>query len=163
MKLAMLGILPMLLGIGCANDSSFSAGSESELQSVGYESGHDKSDTYEVEIPANAVTQGSFTVWTVPSDPVPNQEYKIVIDVEVPDSSNGYQWSDLTGTIVGTDGFRMTLSKKYSGKNGPVRYTQHKGMPRLIVDIPGASKRVRDTIKVNSKVLDENQTIHIEF
>ncbi|MEM1062625.1 MAG: hypothetical protein AAGJ97_09920, partial [Planctomycetota bacterium] len=55
------------------------------------------------------VTKGSFTVWTVPSDPEPRQNYVIVIEIKVPKRVRQYRRSDLSGVVIGTDDYRQPL------------------------------------------------------
>jgi hypothetical protein len=115
-------------------------------------------------IPNRAVSKGSFSVWTEPADPAPYQDYLIVIHVKVPKKITTYNENDLTGAMVGTDGYRTPIGnykgskfpKKYYGKFDP----KHK---LLALKIPGAKEKVKDTIQVESRVLKEKQTIEIVF
>jgi len=94
--------------------------------------------------------KGSFTAWTVPNDPKPGEDYDIVIVVKLPDRVKRYRASDLSGIVIGTDGYTQKIpgaeyarGKTYLPLNG--REAQ------LIVSVPGAASRVRDTIEIRSK------------
>lgn len=98
------------------------------------------------------VTKGSFSVWTNPEDPKPFENYLIIIQLNTRVRIRKLS-KDLSGTIVGTDRY---FDKIASGR----------GIPKArqwVVWVPGALKKVRDTIKVHSKRLKETQTIEIEF
>lgn len=106
------------------------------------------------------VTQkGSFSAWTVPEDPMPGQNYIIVIQIELPENVRRISRKDLLGSmVVGTDGYRQFIPGNTRGflpSNGK--------QVQLVVTVPGASRLVRDTITVKSRILKENQTIAIEF
>jgi len=127
-----------------------------------------------------AVTKGSFSVWTIPADPVPRQDYRIVIEVKLPSRIHRYRASDLSGRVVGTDLFRMAIPwdkfwpdrairagsrgrfirvRKGKGSYLPVK----KNRAQLMILVPGAAALVKDTIRIRSKLLKEQQTLHIVF
>lgn len=128
-----------------------------------------------------AVTKGSFTAWTVPKDPEPGEDYKIVIVLKLPESSRRYRIRDLTGKVVGTDGFELEIPfERFRGtygtrvpKLGKLSFPSRNdfvrpvdGKVQIVVDVPAAgarSTRVRDRIEVASKMLKEDQTLEIEF
>ena len=56
-----------------------------------------------------AVTKGSFTAWTVPKDPKPGQDYKIVIQIKVPETVKRYRIADLSGRVIGTDKYTLDI------------------------------------------------------
>jgi hypothetical protein len=121
--------------------------------------------------------KGSFSAWTVPKDPKPGQDYQIVIRIKLSKSSRKYRVDDLSGTVIGTDGYnlvipfdRRKLDKTKAEKNGkllPVKPGEYlkivNNHVQLVVDIPGAAGLVKDTIEVRSKKLKENQKLVIEF
>ncbi len=129
----------------------------------------------------NAVTVGSFTAWTVPKDPDLNEDYLIIIQVKLPYSykSTRYRASDLSGLVLGTDNHRQaipwdarwpnsTFTHNTKGKVRPVSKGDYlplkKRVAQLIVKVPGSKiPATRDTIKIQSKVLKEKQTIEIVF
>lgn len=125
---------------------------------------------------SNKVTKGSFTVWTVPADPTPGQDYWIIIQMRLPKSITSLPLSDVSGTVHGTDQWFQRLpchpgkSITYSAKAGQLVPMQTgSSLPvegnstRLIVSVQGASRLVRDTIAVQSGILKESQTITITF
>ncbi len=124
------------------------------------------------------VSAGSFSAWTVPKDPGPGEDYKIVIMVKVPEKRTLYPISDLSGEVIGTDGFRLEIPfgkfrdrygtriqsrglLAFPRRNDRVRVVD--GSVQIVVDIPGATRLVKDTIEVKSRMLDEDQTLEIEF
>ena len=124
------------------------------------------------------VSAGSFSAWTVPKDPGPGEDYKIVIMVKVPEKRTLYPISDLSGEVIGTDGFSLEIPfgkfrerygtriqsrgrLNFPRRNDRVRVVE--GNVQIVVDIPGASRLVKDTIKVKSRMLEEDQTLEIEF
>ena len=111
-----------------------------------------------------AVRKGSFTVWTVPPDPRPRQDYAIVIEVDLPEELRlrRYPKRDLYGEVKGTDNFRMILpGNELRDRAGylPLRI----GKVQFVVGIPGAESLVKDRIKVGSKLLKESQTLELVF
>lgn len=113
---------------------------------------------YSMPKSGKAITKGSFTVWTVPEDPAPGQNYLIVIQVELPDRIKRYRRSDLFGKVVGTDGYEQYIPGVKRGylpvKNNKVQ---------LAIFVPAAASLVRDRIEVSSKILKEKQKLEIEF
>lgn len=111
-----------------------------------------------LNIPKYAVTKGSFSAWTDPKDPEPGFSYQIVIQFRLPANVKVYRGSDLTGMVIGTDGYKQAirLSKNET-------FTVQDGSVQIRQVVPGAAKLVRDTIRVESKLLREKQVIEIEF
>lgn len=101
------------------------------------------------------VRKGSFTAWTVPQDPAPGEDYKIIIQVQYKDRKQKLSPRDITGTVAGTDLFRLVISK-YTAEFIPEAN-------QVVVNIPGAAARVHDTIKIYSTILKENQRLEIDF
>ncbi len=112
-----------------------------------------------------AITKGNFTVWTVPEDPAPREDYVIVIEVKIPKNKKlrRYPRSDLVGFVSGTDGYRKRFPTRSELRVS--KYLKIKdGVTRLVVPIPKAERLVRDTIRVEStRILKEKQVIEIEF
>ncbi|MCH7686302.1 MAG: hypothetical protein IH899_06435 [Planctomycetes bacterium] len=120
----------------------------------------------------NAVTKGSFTAWTVPDDPRPGQPYFIFIEVNLPKKIRRYDSKDLTGHVIGTDGYTTPIGYYGGGRITPEgrwherryygRFNRRK--KQLVIPIPAAREAlVEDTIKVRSKVLKEEQSLKIVF
>lgn len=127
-------------------------------------------------VPTDAVTKGSFSVWTVPSDPTPKQDYRIVIQVKLPSNTSSYSMNDLSGQVIGTDNYTQpigasvnsTLSSILGGNNYSRYYNSgefnHNGdSATLSVLVPGADTLIRDTIQIRSGLLGESQEISIVF
>lgn len=119
-----------------------------------------KAGGLDLKIPSQAVTKGSFTVWTEPEDPVPGEKYMIMIQIKLNNDVKMYPLSDLKGKVVGTDNYTdhfggPTESAKIPVKN---RTVVIKACP-----VPGAQELVKDVITVESKMLNEKQTIELVF
>lgn len=108
----------------------------------------------------NAVVKGSFTAWTVPEDPEPGEDYKIFIRVKLPDRiKNDYPLRDLSGLVIGTDGYRQMIPGPRKPKYAKVK----RGYAQFDVTVPGAYRLVKDKIIVRSKMLEEEQLLEIVF
>ena len=111
-----------------------------------------------------AVKAGSFTVWTIPADPQPRQNYVIVIQVDLPESLRlrRYPRGDMWGEVRGTDGYKQRLpSDDPRLRRGffPVK----NGKAHVMVPVLGAEKLVKDRIKVGSRLLNESQELELVF
>ncbi|MEX0703053.1 MAG: hypothetical protein WD069_13240 [Planctomycetales bacterium] len=140
----------------------------------------------------NAVTKGSFTVWTEPENPAPSQAYFIYIEMQVPSRIQRLTVRDLDGSVHGTDGYiaeipsgssyfldgrlkrpaslsaRIQTRRAESGDFAAIRNDREpldvsEGAVLLRVWIPGAEVNVRDKIRIRSKSLREEQELQIQF
>lgn len=141
-------------------------------------------------VPKNAVRKGSFAAWTTPvfddfyprpfgapdpkpgDSPQPMQRYWITIQIKVPGDRKRYSVRDLTGEVIGTDGYRQAIPKgmfqlSKDGKLKPLLEAGQvevvDGLVQFVVLVPGARRLVKDTIVVKSKLLKEEQELKIEF
>ena len=141
-------------------------------------------------VPKNAVRAGSFAAWTTPvydsrfprpfgapdpqpgDSPRPLQKYWITIQLEVPEGRKRYSIGDLSGEVIGTDGYRQkipdgTYSLGEDGKLVPIRSGRRvpvvDGVIQIVVVVPGAREMVKDTIVVKSKLLKEEQKLELVF
>jgi len=101
----------------------------------------------------------------------------IVIRIKTPERSRTYRITDLSGELVGTDGYRLGIpidrshpDKTVTEKGGrlvPVRSSDKlrvvKGHVQIMVKVPGAPSLVRDMIELRSKMLKEEQKLEIVF
>lgn len=111
-----------------------------------------------------AVSKGSFTVWTEPPDPFPNQPYFIVVQLRVPEKLTVYPKSDLKVEVVGSDTFYLKLPDPRRGFKLVGTLPVIDGKSQLVIPIPGAPSLVRDVIRIESReILHERQTLQIEF
>lgn len=117
-------------------------------------------------LPPNAVTKGSFTVWANPANPAPGQNYDIFIAVRLPTTVSAYMESDLSGSIIGTDGYQQAIKANsiFGGISMQTfSYVPGSGVAQLVVHVPGAQTKVQDTVNVHSALLNESQNIAIFF
>ncbi len=109
-------------------------------------------------LPRNAVSAGSFSVWTVPDNPDPGEPYKIIVQIRLPDGTQKYAVADLEGVVVGSDGYQKMIPGNVRGflpvQDGHVRFEVH---------IVSADENVQDTVFVRSKVLREAQKLQLRF
>lgn len=139
--------------------------------------GDGRGDGVEGAVGRNAVRKGSFVVWTVPSNPRPWHEYRIIVQINIPDEAKKkYDRDDLSGVMRGSDDFEMPIGQ-YDGRANlgvatregyrdyPAGYygTFNPTFKRLALKIPGAARLVRDHITVHSDLLGETQEIEIIF
>ena len=115
---------------------------------------------FQFSMPADGrvIRKGSFAAWTVPEDPEPNQDYVIVIQVQLPQGVKSYSPADLAGEVHGTDRYFQSIPGKAKGPL-PVK----DGQTQLVIKVPGAAQLVKDTIVIRSRLLREKQTLEIEF
>lgn len=111
-----------------------------------------------LRIPGYAQTKGSFSAWAEPRNPRPGEEYNIVVLIKLPGKSGKYKASDLTGFVKGTDNYDQKIRYK-SNQTFPVE----DGTVKILIQVPGAARLVRDTVQVESKMLHEKQTFEIVF
>jgi hypothetical protein len=111
-----------------------------------------------IGVPKYAVTKGSYSVWTDPKDPEPGISYQIVIQFRLPRNVETYRGSDLSGMVIGTDGYKQAI--RFSRTES---FPVHDGSVQVRIRVPGADRLIRDTIRVESKLLREKQVIEIEF
>jgi len=109
-------------------------------------------------IPKYAVTKGSFSAWTDPRDPDPGKNYEIVIQFRLPSNVRVYKGSDLSGMVSGTDGYKQAI--KFSRTES---FPVQDGNVQVRIRVPGGERLIRDTIRIESKLLHEKQVIEIEF
>ncbi len=152
------------------------------VQTNGKENGSSEfgdSDGFQFKMPmgGKAVTKGSFAAWTVPADPKPREDYLIIIRIKLPAALKTYRVADISGEVTGTDAFRLVIPfdqrrpdatrTERSGKVVPVKQTDLlrivDGHAQIVVSIPGAAALVKDSIRVKSKLLKEEQSLEIEF
>lgn len=126
-----------------------------------------------------AVTKGSFTAWTDPANPAPRQNYLIIIEIQLPSSVTRYQLSDLNGSSIrGSDSYQQRIpfdvnaaAKGYgTTANGrPPLLKVSDELPivnnkvQLVVKVPGARRLVKDTIRIKSRRLREEEELTIIF
>lgn len=109
-------------------------------------------------VPKNAVTAGSFTVWTEPENPDPGEPYSIFVQVRVPEGTDEYSVADLEGVVVGSDGYQ----KKIPGtRKGFLPIVDNK--VTLELPIVSADALVEDVVIVRSKMLREAHRLRITF
>lgn len=102
-----------------------------------------------------AIVQGNFTAWTVPEDPRPFESYLIVVQVTLPRRFSTLPEGDISGWVDGTDHYHLNINSYTS--------TYFPKSKQIVIRVPGAESRVRDTIHVQSKLLKEKQDLKIEF
>ena len=127
-----------------------------------------------------AVTKGSFTAWTSPENPQPNQNYKIIIEMRLPNDVKRFRLSDLSGTVKGSDTFERRIpfdrrprfkstsfytdeDNKLQAITGRDTVTVRENKIQMVVLIPGGADEVRDMIQISSRRLREKQELELVF
>lgn len=163
-----------------------------EKKSTTEKTGSGKGDTQgdgkggrKLRAPANAVRRGSFSAWTVPiaqyrgetpkpgDSPRPGQHYHIVIQLQLPKGMTRYRVSDLTGSVEGTDKYRLQLPNRtfYFNDEGRLEEADSRtyipvidDVVQILVHVPGAKfAAVKDTINLSSRRLAEKQELELVF
>lgn len=111
-----------------------------------------------LKIPGHAQTKGSFSAWSDPKDPGPDEDYDIVIQIKLPPNVTKFRASDITGNVIGTDSYRQAIRFR-TDEVIPIE----QGMARIRIRVPGGHRLVRDTIRIESKLLREKQVFEIVF
>lgn len=119
---------------------------------------------FRVPTGGKAVSKGSFTAWTVPHDPKPRQDYLLVIQIKLPEKIKRYRQEDLSGFLTGDDGYRTPIGD-YKGSKFKKKYYGKFDMKakQFVFRVPGGAEKVKDIIKIESKVLREKQQLEIVF
>jgi hypothetical protein len=105
--------------------------------------------------PRNAIRQGSFTAWLERQD----TGYIVVIQVRVADADD-YTVADLSGEVVGTDGYRQDIGLHDDGLDA---FRTYDGGAELRMFVPAGEPSVHDVIDVTSSRLHERQRLDITF
>ena len=134
--------------------------------------------------PKNAVRKGSFTAWTVPipqrfgekpepgDSPRPGQAYFIAIQVRLKPGRKAYKVNDLSGKIIGTDGYVQLIPAMAYVQDRKGKITRANvgrllpivdGVAQIFIKVPGAEALVKDTISIKSRSLKEEQTLELIF
>ncbi|MFN9720907.1 MAG: hypothetical protein ACK58L_19600 [Planctomycetota bacterium] len=125
-----------------------------------------------------AVTKGSFTAFTIPANPKPGETYSIVIEVRLPDDVKKFRVADLTGEVKGSDKYSQKIPYDTRTPNASGYPTANERIVRLdastvldvidnkvqiVIKVPGAARLVKDTIKIRSRKLKEEQELTLIF
>jgi hypothetical protein len=110
------------------------------------------------QLPSHAVTSGRFSAWTEPESPQPGQPYRIIVLVRLPARIQRYYSSDLTGTVIGADGYRKHIRGSSSDELPLVNHTA-----RIAIPIVGAERGWKDTIVVQSRILRERRVLELIY
>jgi hypothetical protein len=150
----------------CAPSSKFASGGQSARQAPKKtldQTPDNNSPALPTAPPSNVIVKGSFSVWATPPHPTEGEDYFIHIQVKLPNQAMNYYRNDLSGTLIGTDGYVQRINDPMSFTLQ--RFTYKNGSPtaELAMLIPGAKAGVGDTIKITSKLLQESQEIFIHF
>ena len=118
------------------------------------------------EAPPNSIAKGVFQFWTVPSSPTTGQDYVIHILVNHGVTSESYTKEDLSGEVIGTDGYFQGVN----GSSGTVDFRGEYGIfeqgfqnydslgkAAFAMNIPGRAAGVSDALRIHSKVKGEEQ------
>ena len=78
---------------------------------------------------------------------------------DTPEAAATYTVADLTGTVIGTDGYERAIGLIEDED----AFTTDGQTARLQLGVPGAQAMIRDVVTVSSKLLAERQEIEILF
>ncbi|MCX6124152.1 MAG: hypothetical protein NTV34_05305 [Proteobacteria bacterium] len=122
-------------------------------------------------IPEGSRTQGSFSVWTDPSRPNENQDFKLFVRLKLPTNLKTLAKEDITGELNGSDGYFQSLH----GTSGTIKFKAEygfatqifafepaAGLAQLGLSIPGRGAGVKDVLTIKSVVANESQSFTFE-
>lgn len=127
------------------------------------------------DAPTTAVTAGSFKAWANPASPREGEDYTIFIEVTLPSAAvaQSYRKEDLSGLLRGTDGYEQAIEASFAPIPPPIpivppwdprgTFQVTGNFARISFMVPGAARKVSDTIIIHSNVLNENQTVTLVF
>lgn len=126
-----------------------------------------------------AVTKGSFTVWSEPEIPLSGQPYKLIVQIRLPDRIKSYRINDLTGRLIGTDGYEQKIPfdpraphnlfytdetlQAIKIKSGSEAVKVRDNKIQMMIIVPPARRLVQDTIQIRSRRLREKQELVLVF
>ena len=194
MRLWMLAVVAVVLtSVSCANHAGFKGGggqgnqpaelaktSQDQVAPDGRSASPkvaENADSQSASAPKNAVHRGSSTAWADPARPAPRQAYWIYIEVRLPPNAGRYEVQDLSGRLIGTDGYTRGVGRDSRGAlDGAVvpnsssfgnitqdHFRVNGQTARIAVWVPGAEELVRDTVNIRSELLNESQALEIVF
>ena len=133
----------------------------------------------------NAVTKGSFTVWTSPEFPAIRQNYWVFIAVSLPKKTTAsgkprvFPVSDVTGRVRGSDSYTQSLlfDQRFPGVveflDSTGVFVKAKKTTRIPISAKGIQLRVLvagaelpktvDMVNLRSRILRETQEITLRF
>lgn len=106
--------------------------------------------------PARAVTSGSFSVWLDPPFPRSGEPYSIYIQVRLPERIKRYTWGDLSGYVMGSDGYRKAIQ---GHRRQQIPLSDHTAT--IVVPVVGAERLEMDTIVIRSRILKQQRMIEL--
>jgi hypothetical protein len=111
-----------------------------------------------IPVPSHATTSGRFTAWTEPPCPRPGQSYRIIVLVRLPERIQRYYSSDLTGMVIGSDGYRKYIR---GSSQEALPLTNHTA--RLVIPVVGSDRGFKDTVVVQSRILRERRVLELVY
>lgn len=108
--------------------------------------------------PSRAKIVGAFSAWTEPEYPSPGEPYVIVIQVTLPERIKRYTSSDLSGVIMGADGYRKFIRGSNAEQLSIIEHTA-----RIRVPVIGAERGRKDSIVIQSRILRQRQLIELNY
>jgi hypothetical protein len=130
-------------------------GNASNESKIGHDAG---GATPERKHPEHAVIQGNFTVWTVPAMPTPGEPYSIIIEIRYPKHLKRYPSNDISGVVVGTDGYRKTFPGSIH-----TTYRRLDHTVQITVPVVGGQSISRDTIYIQSRILRQRRVLLLDY
>lgn len=135
-------------------------------------------------LPPNAVQAGNFAAWWIPLAqrygevvepgqlPRIGQNYHIHVQIQIPVGRGSFRVDDLTGEIIGTDGYKQLIPDRawVYGDDGQLTRATGRLLPvrdrivEIVFKVTASDKAgVRDTIRIRSRLLNEEQLLTLEF
>jgi hypothetical protein len=105
-----------------------------------------------------AVSSGSFLVWVEPAVPFAGEPYCVYVQIRLPERIKRYPRTDLTGVLIGSDGYRKSISGPERGDIPLIANTA-----TIVIHVVGAARPEADTLVIRSKLLRQQKTIRLVY
>lgn len=105
-----------------------------------------------------AVSSGNFLVWVEPAVPFAGEPYCVYVQIRLPERVKRYSRTDLTGVLIGSDGYRKSIS-------GPERedIPLIANTATIVIHVVGAARPEADTLVIRSRLLRQQKTIRLVY
>lgn len=112
----------------------------------------------EPPVAAHAVRSGNFIVWSEPPVPIPGEPYSVYVRIRLPDRIKRYPRRDLSGVLVGSDGYRKVIGTTQKGYLPLVDNTA-----TIVIPVVGATRPEADTLVIRSRLLKQQKMIKLIY
>ena len=95
---------------------------------------------------------------SVPSVPVAGEPYSIYIKIRLPERITRYPHSDLSGVLIGSDGYQKRIGVSQPGFLPLVDNTA-----TIVIPVVGATRPEADMLIIRSRLLRQQKTVKLIY